>query len=195
MSAKWFMRKAPQNYALAFVAVLVAALIRYILDETFGFANPFVLFSPVITLAALLGGFGPGLFATMFSAVTCAFMFMEPIDSLWMKNPRDIVGLFLFVLMGIAISAICAQFRGRAHRLHDFQKGFEGLEEMLAVIDRRGRFLTANRAFLTYWDVKKSDLIGRRTSDVRSLESLEPELREKGHDRSRKNHPGPSRRS
>ncbi|MFZ0734003.1 MAG: DUF4118 domain-containing protein, partial [Candidatus Sulfotelmatobacter sp.] len=99
MSAKWFTRKTSQNYLLAFVAVTVAALIRYLLDAPFGFANPFVLFYPVITMAALLGGFGPGLFATALSAATCAFMFLEPWHSFRITNTRDMVGLAVFLLM------------------------------------------------------------------------------------------------
>ena len=167
MSAEFFVRKTFQNYALAFVAVAIATLIRYRLDLALGFTQPFVLFYPAITMAALLGGFGPGLFATTLSAVISAFLFLEPLNSLRVSNLRDTVGLFLFLLMGTAISAICAQFRGRAHRLEDFQKGFEGLQEMLAVVDRSGRFILANQAFLKYWGVEKRNLIGR-TSDLLS---------------------------
>ncbi|HEV2470344.1 MAG TPA: sigma 54-interacting transcriptional regulator [Candidatus Sulfotelmatobacter sp.] len=161
LSAKWSTRKTSQNYALAFVGIALAAFIRYRLDLALGFTQPFVLFYPVITMAALLGGFGPGIFATALSSVASAFLFLEPLNSLRVSALRDLIGLSLFVLMGVAISAICAQFRGRAHRLLDFQKAFEGLEEMIAVVDRRGRFILANHAFLNYWDIERRDLIGR----------------------------------
>ncbi|HKT86867.1 MAG TPA: sigma 54-interacting transcriptional regulator [Candidatus Sulfotelmatobacter sp.] len=179
MSAKWFARKTPPNYALAFVAVAVATLIRHHLGVTLGFTQPFVLYYPVITLVALMGGFGPGLFATVLSCVTSAFLFHEPLNSLQSGNLRHVVHLLLFVLVGTAISGLCAEFRGRAHRLQDFQKGFEGLEEMLVVIDRHRRFIVANRAFLDYWQFKKSDLIGRSTSDVLCSAAFDEELSEK----------------
>jgi len=166
LSAKWFTRKTSQNYALAFVAVAIATLVRYRLDVELGFTQPFVLFYPAITVSALLGGMGPGLFATALSAMTSAVLFLEPLNSPKVTNTRDMVGLGLFVLMAVTISAICDQFRRRAHRLQDFQKAFGGLEEMLAVVDRRNRFVTANRAFLNYWNVRKDDLIGRCLSEV-----------------------------
>ena len=79
-SAKWLCGH-PQIYALATACVIVATLLRYTLDATLGFTQPFALFYPVIILIALLGGFGPGVFATFLSAATASYFFMEPLNS------------------------------------------------------------------------------------------------------------------
>jgi K+-sensing histidine kinase KdpD len=112
-SANWI-RGLNRNYAFALAGVLLAGAIRYRLDVALGFTQPFVLFYPVITLIALLGGFGPALFATVLSAWTAAYFFMEPLNSFLVEKPRDLVGLLLFTAMGIVISAIGDQFRRRA---------------------------------------------------------------------------------
>jgi PAS domain S-box-containing protein len=131
-----------------------------------GFTQPFILFYPVIMLMALLEGFWVGLLTTMLSAGTACCFFLEPLNSFAVRNPRDIVGVGLFVLMGTAMSGAGDIFRRRAQRLEEFEKAVEGLEEMIAVVDRDYRYLIANRAFLSYRGLKRKDVIGRYVADI-----------------------------
>ncbi len=140
----------PRRYGFALVAVIAAGLVRYGLDVALGFTHPFILFYPTIMLIALLGGFGPGLFATLLSAAIAEFFFMEPLNSFAIRHPRDIVGLVLFGAMGLAISGVGDVFRRRTKRLEEFEKIVEGLEEMIVVVDRDYRYVIANHAFLSY---------------------------------------------
>ncbi len=165
ISAKWI-RSLNRNYAFALAGVLVASAIRYQLDVSLGFTQPFVLFYPVIILIALVGGFGPALFATIFSAGVAAYFFMEPLNSFLVEKPRDLVGLLLFVAMGTTISAIGDRFRRSAQRLQVFEKAVEGLEEMIVVVGRDYRYLIANRAFLSYRGMKSEDVIGRPIAEI-----------------------------
>src|SRR5579864_4663418 len=80
----------PRRYGCALIAVAAAALLRYYLDVALGFTQPFILFYPTIMLIALLGGFAPGLFATLLSVALAAYFFLEPFNSLLVRNPRDI---------------------------------------------------------------------------------------------------------
>src|ERR1035441_6086066 len=109
-SAYW-LHTWPRQYGFALVAVTAAALVRYRLDVALGFTHPFLLFCPTIMLIALLGGFGPGMFATLLSAVIAAYLFMEPLNSFVVRHPRDIVGLVLFGVIGVAISGMGDLFR------------------------------------------------------------------------------------
>ena len=178
ISANWI-RGLNRNYAFALAGVLLAGAIRYRLDVALGFTQPFVLFYPVITLIALLGGFGPALFATVLSAGTAAYFFMEPLNSFLVEKPRDLVGLLLFTAMGIVISAIGDQFRRRAQRLQEFEKAVEGLEEMIVVVDRDYRYLIANRAFLNYQGMNSADVIGRPVTEILGPETFETTVKHK----------------
>ena len=51
-------------------------------------------------------------------------------------------------------------------RLQEYEKVVEGLEEMIAVVDRDYRYLLANRAFLKYRGLEREQLIGRLVPDV-----------------------------
>src|ERR1700686_2185370 len=96
-SAYW-LHTWPRRYGFAMIAVAAAALLRYGLDVALGFTQPFILFYPTITLITLLAGFGPGLFATLFSEVLAAYLFLEPLNSFAVRNSRDRVGLVLFAV-------------------------------------------------------------------------------------------------
>ncbi len=164
-SAYW-LHTWPRKYGVALVAVTAAAFVRYRLDVALGFTQPFIFFYPTIMLIALLAGFGPGVFATLFSAGIAEYFFIEPLNSFAVKNLRDVVGLSLFVVMGLAISGIGELFRSRTKRMQEFERAVENLEEMITVVDRDYRYVVVNRAFLNYRGMKRSDLIGRRISEV-----------------------------
>ena len=119
-SAAWLLGW-PGKYGFALVAVAAAALLRYGLDIALGFTRAFILFYPTILLTALLGGLGPGLFATVLSTTTAAYFFMEPLNSFLIKNPRDMIGLALFGMMGFAISGMGELFHRRTNRQISWQ--------------------------------------------------------------------------
>ncbi len=169
----------PRHYGLALAAVLAAGLARYGLDIALGFTQPFVLFYPVIMLVALLGGAGPGFFATVLSAAIAEYFLMEPLNSFAVRNSRDVVGLTLFVAMGVTISWLGDLFRRRAKRLQEFEKAVEGLEEMIVVVDRDYRCVIANRAFLHYRGIRSEDLIGSPMEELLSPGSFEGTMKEK----------------
>ncbi len=51
-------------------------------------------------------------------------------------------------------------------RLLEYEKAVEGLEEMIAVVDRDYRYLLANQAFLRYRNMTRSEVVGRFVYEV-----------------------------
>lgn len=168
-----------QKYGFALAAVAGAILVQYALDASLVFSSPFILFYPTIILVALIGGFGPGVFATVLYGAVAEYFFVQPLNSLAIRNPQGIVRLALFGLVGIAISGLGDLFRGSTKRLRAFEAAVEGLEEMITVVDRDYRYVSANRAFLTYRGMKKEDLLGRRVPDVLNPEVFESTVKGK----------------
>jgi formate hydrogenlyase transcriptional activator len=167
------------RYAIAFVAVTVVALVRYFLDIRFGSAHPFVLFWPVVMLAALLEGFWLGLFTTTSAAVCAWYLFVLPANSFALFNTRDVIGLILFMVIGTTMSAVGDLFRRRRHRLQEFEKVVEGVKEMIVVVDRDYRYLIANEAFLRLHGMKGEELIGRRIAGVLNPGVFEAVIKQK----------------
>ena len=52
------------RYALAVGVAVAAFLARYLLSELFGPRAAYITFYPAVMVAAVLGGFGPGVLAT-----------------------------------------------------------------------------------------------------------------------------------
>jgi PAS domain S-box-containing protein len=65
-----------------------------------------VTFYPAVILAALYGGFGAGLVATLLSALVVDFFWIEPVGQLGIRSPADALALAFFVASATAVSWI-----------------------------------------------------------------------------------------
>ncbi len=99
--------------AVAALATACAAVLRHLLEPLVGFDFPYVLFFASIASAAWFGKFGGGVWATGFSGVVSWYFFVPPELSFNILSVKDAVGLVLFVMVGIAVSA-CVEFTHRA---------------------------------------------------------------------------------
>lgn len=58
-------------------------------------------------------------------------------------------------------------------RLLEYEKAVEGVEEMIAVVDREYRYLLANQAFLRYRGLRRDEVVGRFVYEVLDREFFE----------------------
>src|SRR5205085_12140498 len=89
------------RYAVAALAVLLAAAVTELLDPIWGGRLPFVAFYPAVVLVAWFAGVGPGLLATLASVVliTRAWLAVATV------GPEGlIVALLLFLGAGATVS-------------------------------------------------------------------------------------------
>lgn len=105
----------PIRYAGALLAVGIAWLLRLGLV---GLAGPdlplFITFFPAVMCVALLGGFGPGLLATIAVVGVVDYWLVPPYGSFAIGKPSDAIALAFFGGMGIFMSAVAELYR-RAH--------------------------------------------------------------------------------
>ena len=88
--------------------------------------------------------------------------------------------LFEPVPQGFAVLAKDITQRKRAEdAVQEYQKTLEGLEEMIAVIDRDHRYILANRAFLHYRGLQREQLLGTSVADLLSTEIYENIVKKK----------------
>ena len=176
--SRWFYTH-PRRYGFAVGAVLAATTLRYALGLYAGLKAPFTLFYPAVMLVTLVAGLGPGIFATVACAVLAGSFFLTPSSSSLNEHPKDIVGLALFVCVGMAISGLAEISRRRAGRLEEFERAIEGLSEMIGVVDRDQRYVIANRSFLQYHDLTQQQVIGQRAEDILNPEAFRAHVKEK----------------
>lgn len=64
-------------------------------------------------------------------------------------------------------------------RLREYEKAVEGVDEMIAVLDRNYRFLLANRAYERFRNIEKEQLLGRPLHEVIDKEFFDRVVKEK----------------
>lgn len=82
------------------------------------------------------------------------------------------------ILVSSAIRDVTERKRAD-ERLREYEKAVEGVEEMIAVVDRSYRYLLANRAFIDFRDGSREQIVGRLVSDVLDKKVFEQTVKHK----------------
>src|SRR2546423_7831589 len=104
-------------YVVAVLAPAASLLVRWPLWPVLGDAVPHMTFFPAVMIAAYIGGFWPGLMATLVSAVTANYYLTEQLPSFHARSVNDVVALSLFVLVGTIIIGLCEFLHRARHRI------------------------------------------------------------------------------
>jgi two-component sensor histidine kinase len=102
-------------YVFALACVSAAVLVRVLFGLMGGNVLLFATYYPAILLAALTGGVGAGLFATLLSLAIVLWAFTTPVAT-------QAVNIVLFLLSSGAMIAVAELYRGAVRRLHDEEK-------------------------------------------------------------------------
>jgi two-component system, sensor histidine kinase and response regulator len=181
------------GYGVALLATGVTFAIRLILWPVLGDAVPHMAFFPAVLLAAYVGGFGPGLLATVLSAVAANVVFTEPHYKLGIKSLNAAVALPLFVLVAVLMSALSESLHRTRHRLvaeeraraaeslreaeERFGQMAENIHEIFWVMDARfERVLYISPAYEEIWGRSRQSLYDQPPG--LSLETIHPDDRD-----------------
>src|SRR5208283_4518647 len=104
------------------LAAVLAAAIRLQFLEILELRVTFLTFYPAVAVAALYGGLGPGLLATVVSAALANYFWMEPVGQFGITNSADLISMIVFLASGTLISSLAeATYRAqaRAHKAEE----------------------------------------------------------------------------
>lgn len=161
------------NYGVAIASVAIAALLMLWLDPYAYFNKAsFLLFFGAVTVSAWYGGRGPGLVATLLSALVTNYLFLEPLLSATLTLPAAI-RMALFVLQGGLISMLVGSLRIAQRRTKESLRQLEASEgkfrrladsNVVGVVtgDIYGAITDANDAFLSSVGYSRQDLLAGR---------------------------------
>src|SRR5439155_143705 len=163
------------RYVTAGLAVLLAAAVHALLDPVWGGRIPFVLFYPAVVFVAWFAGVGPGLLATLLSALL--------VTRVWLGPPAIgvagfVIALALFVGAGVTVSLLVAA-RDRARASVDLLLRHTPLG--LAIHDADFRYVRVNHALAEMNGVPARAHPGRSVREVlgdAAADVLEPLLRQ-----------------
>lgn len=154
-------------YAVAVFLVAASLLFRWSLRDWFGNNVPYLQFFPAILVGAWYGGLGPGLVATVLSALAAMYFFLPP-AGLAVGAVPDVVSLGFFVAIGAGISWLNQQLRtaaalsaSRAERLDAI---INTTVDGIIVIDTKGIIEGFNAGAERLFGYTQSEVLGRNVS-------------------------------
>lgn len=152
-------------YGVALALVVAMLMVRLALGEVVGEQPMLVLFTLPIAVAALVGGLGPGLLATVAAALLTSFFVIDPVGSLWIGTGIDLFQWGLLIGNGLLVSVLSdALHRSRQRdrlRLREVaavnealqrsqahaQRLFDDAPVAMALSGREGQWVAVNRRF------------------------------------------------
>jgi K+-sensing histidine kinase KdpD len=108
-------RPAVFRYGSVLLTVAAALLLRLTVWPLLGPDLPFLFLWPAVMCCAWYGGIGPGLLATLVSALAGRYFLLEPLHSLAPARPADGIGMILYLSLGTFLSLLIEGFH-RAKR-------------------------------------------------------------------------------
>ena len=97
-------RSSAKVYGLAFVAVAVAGLLRWLFDPFLGDHLPFVTFFVSVAAMAWLGGLRPALLATGLGFLVTMYCFVPPRNSFALPSGPHLFGLAMYFMVCVAFA-------------------------------------------------------------------------------------------
>lgn len=169
-----------RSYAIAMLAVFMAAVVRGLLDPVMGAGLPYYVFYFAVMIAAAFGGIGPGLFSLVASYLVATFFFAPPRLSFDLSGMKDAIGAFRFLTVGTALVLLGGWGRLRllkwraeaAQRKRNELEVLRDLERthtaLVALGD--GLIITDTAGRVTFMNEVAEQLTGKRTAAVHGLE-------------------------
>ena len=105
---------SPEPYFIATTLVVLATAVGYTFDRQIDLPNISMIFIPVVLFSAIRHGLLPSLWATLLSTLAYNFFFLEPLYTLTIDNPQNVVSLVFLLLVAIIASQLAAQSRAQA---------------------------------------------------------------------------------
>src|SRR5271157_4686059 len=207
---KWMLPLAvsprPARYAVAIGSAAIAAVLVEFLLPSLGNQFPFLMLYPAVICAAWYGGFGPGLLATVLTALVGDFFLFEPRFSFAIARPVDQLATSLFIVVGGFISWLGEMILRANRQLEKYAQGIanqrdisetraaelDRLNESLRESEGRYRSLAIATAQIIWTTNPKGEVVedmpmwraftGKSEEELRGLgwvDSLHPEDRER----------------
>ena len=102
------------------MAVAAALLLRWVIERAVGDLPAFITYYPAVMLAALLGGLGPGLAASVLASLVAAYATLPP-AGFAIARTADIIALAFFFAVCIGLSVVAELYRRHRERASELR--------------------------------------------------------------------------
>jgi PAS domain S-box-containing protein len=157
------MRSMPLRYGTSVLSVALALLLTLLLKPLLEHGI-FVLFLPAVMVSAWYGGLGPGLLATLLSALSIDYFLLSPPGRL-IPGWGGISQLAIFVLIAALISSLNEARKRAEERLRESEARYrivaESANDAIVSADSEGRIISWNGAAQRMFLFTEDEVLGR----------------------------------
>jgi len=158
-------RSAWLTYAFAIVITLLMLFIRMSMGLNADHRPLMILFIFPIMLSALLGGFGPGLLATILAALGTDYLLIQPLHTLKIADKYELIQWSSLIVNGLIVSIsseMLMRMHARAERnLKLLNVAVSGTRDAVFVKDKIGRYLIINQAAANFVGKSMAEILGK----------------------------------
>ncbi|HWA47041.1 MAG TPA: sensor histidine kinase KdpD [Dongiaceae bacterium] len=104
----------PLPYVEGTILVALATAIGFFFDRQIDLPNISMIFIPVVLYSAIRHGLLPSLWATLVSTLAYNFFFLDPLYTLTIKDPQNVVALLFLLVVAVIASQLAARTRTQA---------------------------------------------------------------------------------
>jgi PAS domain S-box-containing protein len=171
-SLSWRTIRLPpvSRYGAGVALAALAILIRLALDPIWGAKLPYITLFPAIMLSAWIGGAGPGILTTVLAAMAAEYFWIEPTHSRLVHDKTEIVGLGLFVVIGVFISILNEAWRRGIDAVGTSEERLRvtinSLGDAVIATDDQGRVTQLNPVAEALSGWAQSEAVGHRLTEV-----------------------------
>lgn len=97
------------GFAIALVAGPLLSWLLWALHTEASITSDVLAYQLLVIVVALVGGIWPGLFAAVLSGLTLNYLFIDPLHSLTITEPRQLLALFFYVANALLVSYVVDQ--------------------------------------------------------------------------------------
>jgi len=154
------------RHAMALATILVALLIRAILNPFLGEYAPYVTLFPAVAFIAWYCGIGPSILSVVVALLGARFWFVRPVHSLSVPDTPQSVGILAFLLASAVIAGIGEISRRKNEGLRGAQEELETrVEQRTAELDKANQSLRDLTARLLHFQDEERRRIARELHD------------------------------
>lgn len=134
-------RRAWQRHAVAIALIACAAALRIWPLQALGSSPAWLTFYPAVMVVALYGGLSAGLLATTLACFTVTFLWPLLVAQPFISRPADWLGMVVFVLTGMMISAVAEAMHRANERARQALEQTEAANRVTRASEERFRLL------------------------------------------------------
>jgi PAS domain S-box-containing protein len=156
-------------YGLAVIAALSALGGRWLLNDVLGSHYLYALPLLAVLLSAAMGGLGPAIVALAITTVGVAYLWLAPRYSLTVREPIDLLGLLLYVIVSLSIAWVASRLRSAEARVRRSRRELADFFDNASIGLRwdgpDGIILRANDAELEMLGYARHEYVGRHIGE------------------------------